>query len=95
MNLTLPAGGTSFALIHAAGQGPRNPRPLRELRNIGEKRPPHNTGEASGSNGGRCTVVHCGTQWHWKRRFEGGTKMGTGRKTCAFLRVFRSAAANS
>jgi hypothetical protein len=37
MNLTLPAGGTSFALIHAAGQGPRNPRPLRELRNIGEK----------------------------------------------------------
>jgi len=46
MNLTLPAGGTSFALVHAAGQGPRNPRPLRELKHR-QKEPPHNTGEAS------------------------------------------------
>ena len=42
MNLALPAGGTSFTLIYViyvAGQGPRNPRALRELRNVGEKRP--------------------------------------------------------
>ena len=39
MNLTLPAGASLFTIIHAAGQGPRNPRALWELGNVGEKRP--------------------------------------------------------
>jgi hypothetical protein len=37
MNLTLPAGGKSFTLLHATGQGPRNPRGLQGRRNVGEK----------------------------------------------------------
>ena len=40
MNLSLHLLGASlFTLIHAAGQGPRNPRALREPGNVAKKDP--------------------------------------------------------
>lgn len=45
-----------------------------------------NTGKASSSNGGRCTVLQHGKEWHWKSCLEPEKRRWEQRrKTCAFL----------